>query len=198
MFDLFRSRQKSVRYLLGALLLMVAFSMVITLIPGYGSTTTSGNDDSVLATIGTQKLTSQEVDRSRADLFGFGRKVERGLASRWEGAVVGLERSIDHQVTADRQRPAASRRRGADHLHAFAARQHRAEDRTLAVDPLAGRAGDLGGEAAQQEIVDVRAFDPSHSDLTRPLDPHFARPVDHHLGDVGLVEEDGERTEVGA
>ncbi len=64
MFDLFRSRQKAVRYILGALLLMVGLSMVITLIPGYGSTTSSSNDDSVLADIGNQKLTVQEVDRT--------------------------------------------------------------------------------------------------------------------------------------
>jgi peptidyl-prolyl cis-trans isomerase D len=64
MFDLFRSRQKAVRYILGALLLMVALSMVITLIPGYGSTTSTGTDNSVLADIGTTKLTAQEVGRT--------------------------------------------------------------------------------------------------------------------------------------
>jgi peptidyl-prolyl cis-trans isomerase D len=59
MFDLFRSRAKAVRYLLGAILLVVALSMVITLIPGFGSTTSS--DDGVLARVGKDVISVMDV-----------------------------------------------------------------------------------------------------------------------------------------
>ena len=63
MFDLFRSRDKAVRYMLGALLMVVAFSMVITLIPGYGSSGSTTNDP-VLANIGDTKLTANDVQKT--------------------------------------------------------------------------------------------------------------------------------------
>jgi peptidyl-prolyl cis-trans isomerase D len=59
MFDLFRSREKYTRYILGALLVIVALSMVITLVPGYGSG--SANSDTVLAKVGGDDLTLQEA-----------------------------------------------------------------------------------------------------------------------------------------
>lgn len=60
MFDLFRSRDKAVRYLLSALLMLVALSMVTYLIPGsgYGS---GGSADNVLAKIGDDKISVREV-----------------------------------------------------------------------------------------------------------------------------------------
>ncbi len=59
MFDLFRSRAKAVRYLLGGLLTVVALSMVITLIPGFGSG--SAADDNVVAVVGKDAITVREV-----------------------------------------------------------------------------------------------------------------------------------------
>jgi peptidyl-prolyl cis-trans isomerase D len=61
MFNLFRSRQKAVRYLLGGILMIVAGTMVVTLIPGIGSSTASNANDTVIAEIGGNKLTAQEV-----------------------------------------------------------------------------------------------------------------------------------------
>lgn len=59
MFDLFRSRDKAVRYVLGALLGLVALSLVVTLIPGYG--TPSAAPETILAEVDDEAITAQEV-----------------------------------------------------------------------------------------------------------------------------------------
>ena len=66
MFDLFRSRDKAVRYLLGVLLGIVALSMVVTLIPGYG--TPSGAPEQVVAEIGKEQLTIRQVQQQIQNL----------------------------------------------------------------------------------------------------------------------------------
>jgi len=59
MFDLFRSRDKVVRYVLTGLLAIVALSMVSYLVPGAGAP--SGADDPVVAKICDETLTMREV-----------------------------------------------------------------------------------------------------------------------------------------
>ncbi len=61
MFDLFRSRDKSVRLMLGGLLVVVAISMLTYLVPNYDSGNPTGN--TVLATVGSQNITAQEIQQ---------------------------------------------------------------------------------------------------------------------------------------
>lgn len=61
MFNLFRSQKQVVRYLLGAILLFVAFSMVITLVPGL-FTAPVGGSQLVLAEVGGREITIPEVN----------------------------------------------------------------------------------------------------------------------------------------
>ena len=62
MFDLFRSRAKAVRILLGAMLAMVALSMLVYLIPGAG-TPVGDASDQVIAEVGKEAVTVPEVDQ---------------------------------------------------------------------------------------------------------------------------------------
>lgn len=64
MFDLFRSRDKAVRIILTVLLGLVGLSMVTYLIPGSGMGPTTSGDNTVVATIGKDQLTSQEVSKA--------------------------------------------------------------------------------------------------------------------------------------
>jgi peptidyl-prolyl cis-trans isomerase D len=62
MFNLFRSRTKAVKYLLTALLSVVALSMVTYLIPGY--MTSEDSNDQIVADIGKESLTVREAEES--------------------------------------------------------------------------------------------------------------------------------------
>ncbi|MBV9268792.1 MAG: peptidylprolyl isomerase [Acidobacteriaceae bacterium] len=63
MFNLFRSREKSVQILLGVLLGLVALSMLVYLIPGgFGGPSASG--ENVIATVGDEQITTVDVQRA--------------------------------------------------------------------------------------------------------------------------------------
>ncbi|HEX4227693.1 MAG TPA: peptidyl-prolyl cis-trans isomerase [Bryobacteraceae bacterium] len=64
MFDLFRSREKSVRILLGALLVVVALSMCLYLIPGGPGSASGPTGNTIVATVGDQKITLQQLQQS--------------------------------------------------------------------------------------------------------------------------------------
>lgn len=76
MFDLFRSRAKAVRYLLGGMLLLVALSMVVTLIPGFNAV--GPQQDQVVAEIGKQVVTSRDVQQ-RIQMATRGRNLPREM-----------------------------------------------------------------------------------------------------------------------
>src|SRR5437762_1870081 len=63
MFDLFRSREKSVRILLGVLLGLVALSMLVYLIPG-GPSGGGFSSQNVIASVGDDKITAMDVQRA--------------------------------------------------------------------------------------------------------------------------------------
>jgi peptidyl-prolyl cis-trans isomerase D len=63
MFNLFRSREKTVRILLGALLGLVSLSMLVYLIPG-GMGGASASGQNVVAVVGDDKITAMDVQRA--------------------------------------------------------------------------------------------------------------------------------------
>lgn len=65
MFDLFRSRDKAVRILLGAILMLVALSMVTYLIPGSGGSGFGGGsaNSNVAIDVGGEKVSAVELQR---------------------------------------------------------------------------------------------------------------------------------------
>ena len=118
MFDLFRSRDKAVRILLTGLLGLVALSMVTYLIPGSGAGYGGSTDQNVVAQIGKDQLTAQEVSRAVQNM-SRGRQMPPELlamyvpqmvqqlisdrAMAYEAQRLGLEVSDSDTATAVRQ-----------------------------------------------------------------------------------------------
>ena len=87
MFDLFRSREKSVRILLGAMLLVVAASMLVYLIPGgMGGPSVSGQN--VLAAVGNDKITGTDVERAIQRITRGQSNLPKGLLAMYVPTIV--------------------------------------------------------------------------------------------------------------
>ena len=97
MLDLFRSRESAMRTLLVVLLSLVALSMVITLIPGFGSPSMNMEDDQVLAVVGDHKVMAREI-RGRVDELVRGQRLPPQLISAYVPQIV--DASIEDQAEA--------------------------------------------------------------------------------------------------
>ncbi|HLH02861.1 MAG TPA: peptidylprolyl isomerase [Bryobacteraceae bacterium] len=87
MFDLFRSREKSVRFMLGALLLVVSAGMLVYLIPGgVGGPSASGQN--VIAAVGDQKITTVDLDRSIQRITRGQANLPKGLLAMYVPTLV--------------------------------------------------------------------------------------------------------------
>ena len=85
------------RTLLVVLLSLVALSMVITLIPGFGSPSMNMEDDQVLAVIGDHKVMAREI-RGRVDELVRGQRLPPQLISAYVPQIV--DASIEDQAEA--------------------------------------------------------------------------------------------------
>lgn len=95
MFDLFRSREKNVRWLLGILLGLVALSMVVTLVPSYGGLGRGVNvDQTIVAEIGDEVVTTAQVRQILAQAARSG-VLPHGLEAIYAPRLV-------HQLIAER------------------------------------------------------------------------------------------------
>ena len=72
MFDLFRSQKQTVRLMLGGILILVAASMVITLVPGLFSGTSVNPNDPVLAEVDGEPVTVQDLQLRLRDYQNTG------------------------------------------------------------------------------------------------------------------------------
>jgi peptidyl-prolyl cis-trans isomerase D len=91
MFDLFRSRDKAVRILLGAILLAVSLSMLTYLIPNYGSGA-ADTGDNVVAQVGDGAITLPDVQKV-VEQVTRGRQVPSALLAAY------VPRIVDDLVT---------------------------------------------------------------------------------------------------
>ena len=89
MFDLFRSREKSVRILLGVLLALVAVSMLAYLVPGgVGSGSGAAAGQNIVAAVGDDKITTTDVQRSIQGITRGQSNLPKGILAMYVPTIV--------------------------------------------------------------------------------------------------------------
>lgn len=82
MFDLFRSREKNTRILLGVMLGLVALSMLVYLIPGGVGGSGSAAGENTIASVGSDKITTTDVQRTIQNITR-GQNLPKGLLAMY-------------------------------------------------------------------------------------------------------------------
>jgi peptidyl-prolyl cis-trans isomerase D len=88
MFNLFRSREKSVRIVLGAMLVLVAASMLVYLIPGGLGGGSNAAGDNVVAAVGSEKIMTTDVQRQIQRLTQGQTNLPKGILAMYIPTIV--------------------------------------------------------------------------------------------------------------
>ena len=89
MFNLFRSREKSVRIVLGVLLGLVALSMLVYLVPGgFGGGGANATGQDTVAVVGDEKITTVDVDRAISAVTRNQPNLPKGLMAMYLPQIV--------------------------------------------------------------------------------------------------------------
>jgi peptidyl-prolyl cis-trans isomerase D len=88
MFNLFRSREKSVRILLGAVLGLVSLSMLWYLVPGGGMGGPNVSGQNVIAAVGDDKITTTDVERAVQNITRGQANLPKGILAMYVPSIV--------------------------------------------------------------------------------------------------------------
>jgi peptidyl-prolyl cis-trans isomerase D len=87
MFNFFRSREKSARYLIGAILVVISLSMLLYLIPG-GPGSGGASSPNVVATVGGDKITVGDVQSALERMAGSQPNFPRAFMAMYVPSIV--------------------------------------------------------------------------------------------------------------
>jgi peptidyl-prolyl cis-trans isomerase D len=98
MFDLFRNREKTKKYFMGGILLLVSASMLLYLVPNYD--TGSNGPDAVLAKIGTDQITEAQARKLISDSMR-GRQIPAEIVPNYVPQMVNqmvTDRALEYEA----------------------------------------------------------------------------------------------------